>query len=82
MGHATLILALTGFAVGTLFRFKTLLLVVLLTLLVSIVASVAQGLDFISTALELVVVQAVVQGSYFVGLLTRFFFAHNPRQVL
>jgi hypothetical protein len=84
MGYAAVSLAILGFAVGTVFRLKVLLLILAVLLLVSIVFSVSRGFGFLDTALTIMVVQTVLQGSYFLGLVARAFFAahHGVRQIL
>jgi hypothetical protein len=84
MEGAIIALAILGFAVGVLFRLKILLAILALLLLASIAFSLACGFSFLGTALTIIVVQSVVQGSYFVGLLVRAALAaaQRPRHVL
>ena len=82
MGYAALALAITGFALGTRFRFKVLLPVLLALLLVSIIFSIARGLPVVDAVLTVFLAQAIVQWAYFVGLIARRVFAliqHQPR---
>ena len=79
MGYAAFSLAILGVAVGAVFRAKVLLLIVALLLLVSIVFSLACGFGFLDTALTIMAAQTILQGSYFLGLVARAFFAANPR---
>ena len=71
MGYATITLAIMGIAVGAIFRLKVLLAVLAILLLASILVSVGRGLNFLDTALTIMVVQTVVQAGYFVGLVAR-----------
>jgi hypothetical protein len=79
MGYAGFSLAKLGFAVGAVFRFKVLLAILALLLLVSVVFSLACGFNFLDTALTIMAVQTILQGSYFLGLVARAFFAANHR---
>jgi hypothetical protein len=79
MGYAAISLAILGFAVGAVFRLKVLLLILGLLFLASIVFSLARGFNFLDTALTIMVVQTVLQGSYFLGLVARAFFAADQR---
>jgi hypothetical protein len=79
MGCAAFSLAILGFAVGAVFRLKILLSILPLLLFVSIVFSFARGLGFLDAALTIMGVQTIVQGSYFLGLLARAFFAADRR---
>jgi hypothetical protein len=84
MGYAAFSLAILGFAVGAVFRFKVLLAILALLLLVSVVFSLACGFNFLDTALTIMAVQTILQGSYFLGLVARAFFAadHRVRHIL
>ena len=83
MGYAAFSLAILGVAVGAVFRLKILLSILALLLLVSIVFSLARGFNFLDTALTIMAVQTIVQGSYFFGLVVRAFFAdHRVRHIL
>jgi hypothetical protein len=79
MGYAGFSLAILGFAVGAVFRLKVLLSILAPLLLVSVVFSLARGFGFLDTALTIMAVQTIVQGSYFLGLLARAFFAADRR---
>ena len=79
MGCAAFSLAILGFAVGWVFRLKVLLSILALLLLVSVVFSLACGFSLLETALTIMAVQTIVQGSYFLGLLARAFFAADRR---
>jgi hypothetical protein len=84
MVYAAIALALVGAAVGLVFRLKTLLPVLGLLLVVSVVFSLDRGFSFLDTALTIMVVQTILQGSYFLGLVIRAVFtaAHRMRPVL
>jgi hypothetical protein len=58
--------------------------VLALLLLVSIMFSLARGFSFLDTALTIMVVQTILQGSYFLGLVVRAFFGadHRVRHIL
>lgn len=83
MGYAALSLAVLGFAIGAVFRLKILVSVLALMLIASIVFALARGFSFLDTALTIMVVQTILQGSYFLGLVTRAFFArdHHARHI-
>jgi hypothetical protein len=84
MGFAAIALALLGFAIGLLFRLKVLLPLIAFLLVVSVIFSVARDFTFLKTALTIMAAQAILQASYFLGLLTRAYFtaAHRPRPIL
>jgi hypothetical protein len=75
MGNAAVALSILGFAVGMVFRFWILLPILALLLLVSLVFSLVSGFTFFDTTLTIVAAQAIVQGSYFLGLLIRALFS-------
>jgi hypothetical protein len=79
MGDAAIALAILGFAVGIVFRLKVLLSILALLLIVSIVFSLARGFTFVDTALTIMAVQGIVQGSYFLGLVVRAVFTATQR---
>jgi hypothetical protein len=84
MEYATIALAILGVGVGTVFRLKVLLPIIGLVLLASVAFSLASGLSFLDTALTILVAQAILQGSYFLGLTIRAILskANRPRSVL
>jgi hypothetical protein len=83
MGYAAIALAILGLAVGIMFRLQVLLIVIALLLLSSIVFVFGSGLNFFDGLLTIMVVQTVVQGSYFLGLIARAALAsHGPRHIL
>jgi hypothetical protein len=79
MVYAAIALALVGVAVGLMFRLKILLPVLGLLLVVSVVFSLERGFSFLDTALTIMVVQTILQGSYFLGLVIRAVFASAYR---
>jgi len=66
-------LAVIGAAVGLAFRWKMLLPVIVLLPVAAIIFSVSRGFSHEDTAIVVIVAEAVLQGGYFAGLLTRFF---------
>ena len=84
MVYAAIALAFVGAAVGLVFRLKILLPVLGLLLIVSVAFSLERGFSFLDTALTIVVVQTILQGSYFLGLVIRVVFtsAYRMRPVL
>ena len=84
MVYAAIALAFVGAAVGLVFRLKILLPVLGLLLIVSIAFSLERGFSFLDTALTIMVVQTILQGSYFLGLVIRAVFtsAYRMRPVL
>jgi hypothetical protein len=79
MLYAAIALALVGFVVGVVFRFKVLLPLLLLLLLVSIIFSVGRGFSFLETLVTVIVAQTTIQTSYFLGLLARAAFSATDR---
>jgi hypothetical protein len=71
MVYAAIALAIVGAAVGLAFRLKVLLPVLALLLVVSVVFSLNRGFGFLDTALTIMVVQTILQASYFLGLVIR-----------
>jgi hypothetical protein len=71
MVDAAIALAILGLAVGVAFRLKVLLPILALLLAASILFSLARGSTFLETALTIMAVQSIVQGGYFLGLITR-----------
>jgi hypothetical protein len=79
MEYAATALAILGVAVGIAFRVKVLLPIIGVILLASIIFSLARGFGFKETALMVVMGQAILQGSYFLGLLVRALFSALQR---
>ena len=71
MGYPAIALAVVGFGLGVTFRFKVLLPILMLLLIISIVYTATQDFNFPRAALEIVEVQSVVQVGYFFGILLR-----------
>lgn len=85
MGFAAIALVVIGFAVGAVFRLKTLLSILALVLLVTIVFSLTRGFTFLDTALTIMAAQSIVQASYFLGLVVRAVLtatAHRMRPII
>jgi hypothetical protein len=84
MVYAAIALAIMGTAVGLAFRLKILLPVLALLLVVSVLFSLARGFGFLDTALTIMVVQTILQASYFLGLVIRAALtaAHRMRPIL
>lgn len=84
MQHAAIALAIMGFVVGVMFRFRVLLPILLALLLFSIVFALGRGFTFVGAIWAIMLAQAIVQASYFLGLVVRAYFAaaHRPRRVL
>ena len=71
MEYAALALAILGMVLGVAFRLKVLLLFLALLVIVSAVFALGRGWNFSGTFLTIMVVQTIVQGSYFLGILGR-----------
>ena len=79
MAYAAIALAITGFVVGVMFRFRVLLPILLGLLLVSIAFSLSREFGFFGLVWTVMVAQAIVQASYFLGLLARTLAAASER---
>ena len=79
MEYATTALAILGVAAGLAFRVKVLLPIIGVVLLASIIFSLATGFGFMDTAITVLMAQATLQGSYFLGLLIRAIFSALQR---
>jgi hypothetical protein len=77
IGYTAVGLSVVGFVVGLTLRLRTLLLFVGLVLIAAIVYSVDAGFEFFGTFLNIMTAEAILQGSYFVGLVVRNFFSGN-----
>jgi hypothetical protein len=77
MLYFAVILALIGAAAGLAFRWKVLLPVIVLLPFTAIIFAASHGLR--DTVIIILVAEAVLQGGYFVGLLTRFTAAAGMR---
>jgi hypothetical protein len=84
MQHAAIALAIMGFVVGVMFRFRVLLPILIALLLVSIAFALGSGFSFLGAVWAIMLAQAIVQASYFLGLVVRACFAatHRPRRIL
>ena len=71
MEYAAIALTVVGFGLGVAFRFKVLLPILVLLLVVSIVFTATQGFNFPSAALAIIAVQSIVQVGYFFGIVLR-----------
>ena len=81
MEHAAYALAALGFLVGIIFRFKILLALIGLLLVVSIGFSLSHGFSFLGTFATVMAAQAILQGSYFVGLIAQAAFSAQRARV-
>jgi hypothetical protein len=79
MQLAAVALAIMGFAVGMMFRVRVLLPILLALLVVSAAFSLARGFTFLGTVLAIMGAQAIVQASYFLGVVARAIFAATDR---
>jgi len=68
-----------GFVVGVMFRFRVLLPILLALLFVSIVFALGHDLGFLGVVWTVMVTQAIVQASYFMGLVARTLFTATDR---
>jgi hypothetical protein len=84
MAYVAIALAILGFVIGVIFRFRILLPILLALLLVSIVFSLSHEQGVVGLLWTVMVAQAIVQASYFLGLVARTVFtaAHRMRRVL
>ncbi len=84
MTYAAIALAMMGFVVGVVFRFRVLLPILLALLLVSVVFSLSHESGLLGIVWTVMLAQAIVQASYFLGLVARALFAANDhmRRVL
>ena len=83
MVYSAIALAITGFVVGGVFRFRVLVALVGVVLFLSIAFSLGHGFSFLKTAVAIIVAQTIFQGTYFIGLAARTFFyrtdeGHDP----
>jgi len=79
MTYAAIALAIMGFVVGVMFRFRVLLPILLALLLVSIVFALGHDLGLLGIVWTVMVAQAIVQASYFLGLVARTLFTATDR---
>ena len=69
MEYSAVGLAVIGFAVGVVFRWKVLLPIICLLPFASIIFSISHGLSLRDAAIVIIASQVILQGGYFVGLL-------------
>jgi hypothetical protein len=69
--YAATALVILGFMVGILCRFRVLLTAVGIVLVASIGFSVASDFRFLAAFATVMAAQAILQGSYFMGLITK-----------
>ena len=77
IGYTAVGLSVVGFVVGLTLHLRAFLIFVGLVLIASIAYSVDAGFGFLSTFLNIMTAEAILQGSYFVGLVARSFFSRN-----
>lgn len=77
IGYTAVGLSVVGFVVGLTLHLRAFLLFVGLVLIGSIAYSVDAGFGFFGTFLNIMTAEAILQGSYFVGLVVRSFFSRN-----
>jgi hypothetical protein len=65
-------LAMIGVVAGLAFRWKVLLPLIIFVPVAAIVLSISRSVSYEETAIEIVIAEAILQGSYFAGLLIRF----------
>jgi len=82
MEYAAVTIAILGLTIGTTFRLRFLLGIVLLLLPISLVFSVSRGYGLLATVLMIVVPQVILQGGYFFGLLGRAVFSVTQRKLI
>ena len=82
MEFEAIAIALLGFSLGLFFRVNVLLPILLFLLILSIGYSVGHHVGFLKGALTILGVQAIAQGSYFVGLVVRSLTQGTRRWVL
>ena len=84
MEYAAIALAILGFAIGAVFRWKVLLPLIALLVVACVAFSLAHGYSFFHTALTIIVAQAILQANYFLGLAIRALFerARHRRPIL
>jgi hypothetical protein len=79
MENAAIALAILGFAMGVVFRLKTLLPILALLLIASMIFSLTHHFTFLDTALTVMAAQSLVQAGYFLGLVVRAVFTAGQR---
>jgi uncharacterized membrane protein len=82
MEYAAIAVAMLGWTVGVTFRLRFLLRIVALLLVISLVFSFSRGYGFRDIGLIIMVPQAILQGSYFLGLVSRAIFSVAKRKLI
>lgn len=84
MTYAAIAVAIMGFVVGVMFRFRVLLPILLALFFVSVVFSLSHESGLLSIVWTVMLAQAIVQASYFLGLVARTLFtaSDHMRRVL
>ncbi|SDT58414.1 hypothetical protein [Bradyrhizobium canariense] len=82
MEYAAVAVAMLGWTTGVTFRFRFLLGVIMLLLVISLILSVSRSYGFRDAALVIMVPQAILQGSYFLGLVSRAVFTVVQRRLI
>jgi len=80
MDYAAITLAILGWTIGTTFRLRFLVGIVLLVLPISFVAALSHGSGLWEKVLIIVIPQAILQGGYFLGVISRSFFSFVQRK--
>lgn len=81
MEYAAIAVAVLGWTVGATFRLRFLLGVIALVLTVSLVYSLSHGFGLWDTILIVMGAQAILQGSYFLGLVSSGIFSFAQRKL-
>jgi uncharacterized membrane protein len=81
MEYVAIAIAVLGLTVGAMFRLRFLLGVIALVLTVSLVYSLSHGFALWDTILNVMVPQAILQGGYFLGLVSHVFFPFAQRKL-
>jgi hypothetical protein len=82
MEYTAIAVATLGWTVGITFRLRFLLGVVILLFVISLVFSFSREYGLRDTALIILVPQAILQGSYFLGLVSRAIFSMVQRKLI
>ena len=77
IGYTAVGLSVVGFIIGLTLRLRALLILVGLVLIAAIVYSIEAGYGFLSTFLNVMTAEALLQFGYFAGVTARTFFWRN-----
>lgn len=77
IGYTAVSLSVVGFVVGLTLRLRAFLLFVGLVLIAAIAYSVDAGFGFLSTFLNIMTAETILQCGYFAGLVVRSFFSRS-----